>query len=46
MKLVRMTMLGTMLRAFSMSLRKISALPPRFMRLSTEAEACCSGTSR
>jgi hypothetical protein len=35
MKLVRRTMPGTMRRAFSMILRKMSALPPRFMRLRT-----------
>ena len=46
MKLVRRTRLGMILRALSMIWRKRSPEPPRFMRLRTLAEACCSGTSR
>ena len=33
-------------RIFSIDFRKTSAPPPLFMRLSTDAEACCRGTSR
>ena len=46
MKLVRRTMPGTVARAFSMSRRKTSGVPPRFIRFNTLGLACCSGTSR
>ena len=43
MKLVRMTMLGTMRRALAMRSRKICALPPRFMRLRTAGAGVLEG---
>ena len=46
MKLVRTAMPGTIARAFSSMRRKIAPEPPRFMRFSVSAEACCRGTSK
>ncbi len=43
--LVRMATPGMVRRMRSISFRKISPLAPRFMRLSTEALACCKGMS-
>src|SRR6478609_8132676 len=42
---VRSVRLGMVRRIFSTDFRKISAPAPRFMRLSTEDDACCNGTS-
>ena len=46
MKDVRSAIPGTAARTFLIIFRKISAPPPRFIVFSTDAEACCSGTSR
>ena len=42
---VRRVKSGTMRRILAIDRKKTSAPPPRFMRFSTEAETCCSGTS-